>query len=108
MFVLAYGEAAVVRAQITGSIIGTGLLGLGVAIVAGGVGRERQTFKRERAGLLSSLLILAVIALLLPAVFNLAEAAAGERCRWRRESASKRRVWSQVILERGHGDLVLE
>ena len=79
MFVLAYGEAAVVRAQITGSIIGTGLLGLGVAIVAGGVGRERQTFKRERAGLLSSLLILAVIALLLPAVFNLAEAAAGVR-----------------------------
>jgi Ca2+:H+ antiporter len=69
MFVLAHGEATVVRAQITGSIIGTGLLGLGVAIVAGGVGRERQTFKRERAGLLSSLLILAVIALLLPAVF---------------------------------------
>ena len=79
MFVLAHGEATVVRAQITGSIIGTGLLGLGVAIVAGGVGRERQTFKRERAGLLSSLLILAVIALLLPAVFNLTEAAAGVR-----------------------------
>jgi Ca2+:H+ antiporter len=79
MFVLAHGEAPVVRAQITGSIIGTGLLGLGVAIVAGGVGRERQTFKRERAGLLSSLLILAVIALLLPAVFNLAEAGAGVR-----------------------------
>jgi Ca2+:H+ antiporter len=79
MFVLAHGEAPVVRAQITGSFIGTGLLGLGVAIVAGGVGRERQTFKRERAGLLSSLLILAVIALLLPAVFNLAEAGAGVR-----------------------------
>ena len=68
-----------VRAQITGSIIGTGLLGLGIAIVAGGIGREHQSFKRERAGLLSSLLILAVIALLLPAVFNLAEAAAGPR-----------------------------
>ena len=73
LFVLAQGEAAVVRAQITGSIIGTGLLGLGVAIVSGGIGRERQRFKRERAGLLSSLLILAVIALLLPAVFNLAQ-----------------------------------
>ena len=77
MFVLANGEAAVVRAQITRSIIGTGLLGLGIAIVAGGIGRERQGFKRERAGLLSSLLILAVIALLLPAVFSLPEAAAG-------------------------------
>ena len=77
MFVLVSGEAAVVRAQITGSIIGTGLLGLGIAIVAGGIGRERQSFKRERAGLLSSLLILAVIALLLPAIFNLAQRAAG-------------------------------
>jgi hypothetical protein len=30
-----------------------------------------------------------------------------EKCRWRRESASKRRVWSPVILERGHGDFVV-
>ena len=67
---LAQGQPEVVHAQITGSIIGTSLLGLGLAIVAGGAGRERQTFKRERAGLLSSLLILVVIALLLPAVFD--------------------------------------
>ena len=71
LFVLAQGEAEVVHAQITGSIIGTSLLGLGLAIVVGSLGRDRQTFKRERAGLLSSLLILAVIALLLPAVFDL-------------------------------------
>jgi Ca2+:H+ antiporter len=71
LFVLARGAADVVHAQITGSIIGTSLLGLGLAIIAGGAGRERQTFKRERAGLLSSLLILVVIALLLPAVFDL-------------------------------------
>ena len=36
----------------------------------GRIARERQSFKRERAGLLSSLLMLAVIALLLPAVFD--------------------------------------
>ena len=77
LFVLATGQPAVVRAQFTGSILGTGLLGLGIAIVAGGIGRERQSFKRERAGLLSSLFILAVIGLLLPAVFNLAAAEAG-------------------------------
>ncbi len=71
LFVLAQGEAEVVHAQITGSIIGTSLLGLGLAIVVGSIGRDRQTFKRERAGLLSSLLILVVIALLLPAVFDL-------------------------------------
>jgi Ca2+:H+ antiporter len=71
LFVLAQGQAEVVHAQITGSIIGTSLLGLGLAIVVGGATRERQSFKRERAGLLSSLLILVVIALLLPAVFDL-------------------------------------
>ena len=70
LFVLAQGEPEVVHAQITGSIIGTSLLGLGLAIVVGGSTRERQTFRRERAGLLSSLLILVVIALLLPAVFD--------------------------------------
>ena len=71
VFVLADGQAGVVRAQITGSIIGTGLLGLGLAILVGGLTRERQTFKRERAGLLSSLLIVVLIALLLPAVFDM-------------------------------------
>ncbi|RYC29969.1 calcium/proton exchanger [Lichenibacterium minor] len=71
IFVLADGQAGVVRAQITGSIIGTGLLGLGLAILVGGLTRERQTFKRERAGLLSSLLIVVLIALLLPAVFDM-------------------------------------
>jgi Ca2+:H+ antiporter len=70
LFVLAQGQAEVVHAQITGSIIGTTLLGLGLAIVVGGAGRERQTFNRQRAGLLSTLLILVVIALLLPAVFD--------------------------------------
>ena len=41
MFVLAGGHADVVHAQITGSIIGTSLLGLGLAILVGGIGRER-------------------------------------------------------------------
>ena len=68
VFVLVDGHADVVRSQITGSIIGTCLLGLGLAMMVGGFTRERQTFKRERAGLLSSLLILVLIALMLPAV----------------------------------------
>ena len=65
------GNGAVVQAQIAGSILATSLAGLGLAIVIGGAMRERQHFKPERAGLLSSLLILVVIALLLPAVFDL-------------------------------------
>lgn len=73
IFVLLAGQSEVVKAQLTGSIIGNSLLGLGLAIVAGSWNREKQTFKRERAGLLSSLLILSVVALLLPALFDYTE-----------------------------------
>ena len=73
IFVLRAGNAAVVKAQITGSIIGNGLLGLGLAILIGSIGRDKQTFKRESAGRLSSLLILSVIALMLPALFDYTE-----------------------------------
>jgi Ca2+:H+ antiporter len=72
LFVLAAGKAEVVKAQLTGSIIGNSLLGLGLAVLVGSLGRQKQTFKRERAGQLSSLLILAMIALLLPAFFDFA------------------------------------
>lgn len=70
LFVLADGHPEVVQAQITGSIIGTSLLGLGLAMFVGGLGRDRQTFNRAGTGLLSTLLFLVVIALLLPAVFD--------------------------------------
>lgn len=70
LFVVAADKPDVVRAQITGSILGTTLLGLGLAAVIGGIGRDGQRFDPARAGLLSSMLILVVIALLLPAVFD--------------------------------------
>jgi Ca2+:H+ antiporter len=73
LFVLASGQVAVVKATITGSIVGNSLLGLGLAILAGSVGREKQTFQRERAGLLASLLILSLVALLVPALFDYTE-----------------------------------
>ena len=73
LFVLTNGSTAVVKATITGSIIGNSLLGLGLAIVVGSWGRTKQSFMRERAGLLSSLLLLAVISLLVPALFDYLE-----------------------------------
>ena len=76
LFVLAGGHPAVVQAQITGSIIGTCLLGLGLAALVGGLGRERQRFNPASGGLLSTLLLLVVVALLLPAVFDLTQHAA--------------------------------
>lgn len=79
--VLLRGQAQVVQAQIAGSILGTSLLGLGIAVLVGGATRERQRFNPERAGLLSSLLLLAVIAILLPAVFDATDRMAVSRTR---------------------------
>jgi Ca2+:H+ antiporter len=76
LFVLVAGKTDVVKAQITGSIIGNGLLGLGLAIVVGSIGRDKQTFSRARAGQLSSMLVLSTVALLLPALFDRAVGAA--------------------------------
>jgi Ca2+:H+ antiporter len=70
IFVLMGGKAGVVQSQIAGSILATTLLGLGLAIVVGGATRDSQKFRPERAGLLSSLMILVVIALILPAIFD--------------------------------------
>jgi Ca2+:H+ antiporter len=73
LFILSRAQTRIVQAQITGSIIGTTLLFLGISALVGGLGRTRQTFNQASAGLLSTLLFLVVIALLLPAVFDLTE-----------------------------------
>jgi Ca2+:H+ antiporter len=73
LFILRQAEVRVVQAQITGSIIGTTLLFLGISALAGGFGRARQTFNQASAGLLSTLLFLVVVAILLPAVFDLTQ-----------------------------------
>ncbi|MGY2894028.1 Ca2+:H+ antiporter [Deinococcus sp. UYEF24] len=73
IFVLMSGNVMVVKAQITGSIIGNALLGLGLAILIGSFGRARQKFSGANAGQLNSMLILVVIALLLPAFFDYTE-----------------------------------
>ena len=89
LFVLTSGKVEVVKAQLAGSIIGTSLLGLGLAIVVGTIGRDRLTFRREHAGLLSSLLLLGVIALLLPEVFELTQrAVSGHVTRFSEEELS--------------------
>ncbi len=60
----------VVKASLTGSIIGNVLLVLGLACVAGGARRERQTFDRAAAAAGSTLLALAAIGLVVPAMFH--------------------------------------
>lgn len=75
LIILSSGNAEIVKATITGSIVGNSLLGLGLSVIIGSVGRDKQTFSRERAGLLSSLLLLSVIAMLTPALFDYTERA---------------------------------
>ncbi len=73
LFVLSSAQTQVVQAQITGSIIGTTLLFLGIAALVGGLRHERQVFRQEHVGLLSTLLLLLAVAIVLPAVFHLTE-----------------------------------
>lgn len=61
----------VVKASITGSIIGNILLVLGLSILLGGLKYPRQVFNKTAASLGSTLLGLSAIALLMPAVFHL-------------------------------------
>ena len=59
-----------VKASIAGSVIGTLLLVLGLAMFWGGWGREKQTFNRTGILAQSSTLFLATIALIVPAIFS--------------------------------------
>jgi Ca2+:H+ antiporter len=71
LFALAQGLQEVVKASIVGSILGNMLLVMGVAMLAGGLGRERQRFDRTAANVQSGMLLLAAVALVMPAIFEL-------------------------------------
>jgi Ca2+:H+ antiporter len=64
------GLLDVVRASITGSIIGNTLLVLGMAVFFGGWRNGRQYFDARNAGQYASMLALAVVGLVLPALAN--------------------------------------
>ena len=68
---LRLGEYEVVKASITGSIIGNILLVFGLSVLLGGLKFESQRFNRTAASLGSTLLVLSAIALVLPAVFHM-------------------------------------
>lgn len=63
------GLLEVVKASITGSIIGNLLLVLGTAMLAGGLQHKSQVFNKTAALASASTLLLAVIALVMPAIF---------------------------------------
>jgi Ca2+:H+ antiporter len=62
------GLLDLVKASITGAIIGNILLILGLSILAGGFRYKEQSFSRENIGVQSSMLFLAIIGLAVPTI----------------------------------------
>src|SRR5579872_3507621 len=69
LFAIRAGLIEVVKASLTGSIVGNLLLVLGTAIFAGGARHKTQRFNRTAALANASTLLLAVIAMTIPAIF---------------------------------------
>ncbi|MFY9487973.1 MAG: calcium/proton exchanger, partial [Solirubrobacterales bacterium] len=65
------GLHEVVKASIVGSVIGNILLVLGASMFVGGLGRERQKFNATAASAQSTMLLLALAALIMPAAYEL-------------------------------------
>lgn len=71
LFALGAGLHEVVKASIVGSILGNILLVLGVSMLVGGRKRDRQHFELRAATAQSLMLLLATVALIMPAIFEL-------------------------------------
>jgi Ca2+:H+ antiporter len=71
IFLILHGELDIVKASMIGSIIGNLLLVLGLAFLVGGLRHPEQTFNADAASVHSTSLMLAVIGLVMPAVFVL-------------------------------------
>ena len=70
-FMLKARQLEVVKASLSGSIIGNSLLVFGMSVFFGGLRHGRQTFSRKNAELNSTMLFVAVAALVTPAIFSL-------------------------------------
>jgi Ca2+:H+ antiporter len=70
LMALRRGLFEVVKASITGSIIGNILLVLGLSLLAGGLKYQKQRFNTAAAMIGSTMLALSAIGLLMPAVFH--------------------------------------
>src|SRR3954469_5591850 len=73
-FALQAGLIDVVKASLTGSIIGNLLLVMGASVLVGGLRHGTQTFSEKIAGANAALLVLALIGLFVPAIFALTTA----------------------------------
>jgi Ca2+:H+ antiporter len=84
LILVARNELAVVRASITGSIIGNLLLVLGASFFAGGLRRKEMRFSAQAATTLVASMALAVAGILMPTIYS----TAAHATEFRREAIS--------------------
>jgi len=93
-FALRAGHVEVVKASLSGSIIANLLLVLGAAVVLGGVKHGEQKFSKKLVGANSTMLFIAAVALIVPAVFNLSSLGAPQRP----AGLEHLSVWTSAVL----------
>lgn len=71
VFLILDDRIEIVKASLTGSILGNLLLVLGLSLLVGGVKHDRQSFNARSASVHATSLALAVTGLLMPALFSL-------------------------------------
>jgi Ca2+:H+ antiporter len=98
------GHVALVKASITGSIVGNLLLVLGASFFAGGLGRTSQKFNRTAATNTAAMLFLAVVALVMPAVFDLAQYGNLDA---RPPALVRLSLWTAIVLMVAYGGSLL-
>jgi Ca2+:H+ antiporter len=73
IFLILEDQTEIVKASLTGSILGNLLLVLGISFLVGGLKHEEQTYNARSASIHAISLVLAVTALLMPALFALTQ-----------------------------------
>lgn len=95
VLMLRAGHIEIVKASLSGSIIGNTLLVLGMSAFFGGLGKQKQTFSRTTATVHSTTLFVAVAALIVPAIYSFSVFG---RLRSGESHLQTMGVWSSVVL----------
>jgi Ca2+:H+ antiporter len=105
LIALRAGQIEVVKASITGSIIGNLLLVLGASIFAGGLRHKKQNFNKTAARSSCTALILAASALVIPTIFHFA--AARSPAGWTPEAEQRLSLAIAFVLIATYGAMLL-
>jgi len=105
LIALRAGHIEVVKASITGSIIGNLLLVLGASVFAGGLRYKKQTFNKTAARASCTALILAAGALVIPTIFH--EAAARTPTGWTPLAEQRLSLAIAIVLIATYGAMLL-